>query len=963
MTDDALFARLLGISRPEERARILDTECVEDPEQRKRLDGLLRAHEKAPRFLEEPAVLNESVVPKVELTWKLAEKYRLVRQIGEGGMGTVYLAEQTQPLARQVAVKIVRAGMDSRAIMQRFDAERQALAIMDHPNIAKVHDAGTTPDGRPYFVMEYVEGLPITRYCDELHLRPEQRLELFMLVCQAVQHAHLKGIIHRDLKPSNLIISQCDGKPVPKVIDFGVAKLGHLPGDVQNTELTQVGMLVGTLQYMSPEQAELNNVDIDTRADIYSLGVILYELLTGFPPFGNQQFRQAALTEMIRMIREVEPPKPSTKLIETVELPMIAANRKLDPRKLQLALQGELDWIVMKALAKERDRRYETAYGLAMDIQRYLANEPVLAGPPSMAYRFRKFVSRHRHLAWAVCAVALSLIGGIIGTTIAMFKARDAEQQAVFEAEQKRKALVISEKALHAETLARGKTMEALRAMTDEIMENQLFRREQLTSETREFLVRIIKHYEGFAAITSDSVESRAIQAEGHQRVGLLRHRLGEYQEAEKALSASLRMYATLSTEYPTRTSFRQELARVQNNLGNLFRLLGRLPEAETAYDASLALRQQLVNESPQVPDYRQELARTLNNLGILYRATRRPVESEKARRASLQLLQQLITDFPQRLEYHVEWAAVSCNLGVLLHDLGKLSVARDAMQHGIAQYKQLTIDYPNIPEHHLEHARQSNNLASLLLDLQLLHEAQASYSHSIKTLKQLSNDFPARPEYRQELARTYHNLGELHVMHGNWTEAAQAYGEAIVLRHKLLADFPQNIDLRFGLSNTLINRAGLFLMDQAYADSLDLLREAEPHVLAALKANPKNADCQQLYQRHSVSLIRSYAGMNQADEAIQTAKKLCDAGYDTPNDAYQAACALALCIPIVKQNAKLDQEQLKILVARYGEESVKLLRHAIAHGFKDIVRLKNDTELNALRSRDDFQQLLMEIK
>jgi serine/threonine protein kinase len=358
--------------------------------------------------------------------------YKLLQQIGEGGMGAVWLAEQSQPVSRKVALKIIKPGTDRRQVLARFEAERQALALMEHPNIAKVLDGGTTPDGRPYFVMELVKGEPITKYCDEHRLTPRQRLELFVPVCQAIQHAHQKGIIHRDIKPSNVLIAPYDGTPVVKVIDFGVAKA---TGQrlTERTLFTEFGAVVGTLEYMSPEQAELNNNDIDTRSDIYSLGVLLYELLTGTTPLNRKSLKQAALVEMLRKIREEEPPKPSTRLSSTEELPNIAANRGLEPKKLSGLVRGELDWIVMKALEKDRNRRYETASGFAMDVQRYLADEPVLACPPSAGYRLRKFIRRNKG-GLAVAGIILFfmlLLGGGIG-----YMVRDrAARQLVVEQE------------------------------------------------------------------------------------------------------------------------------------------------------------------------------------------------------------------------------------------------------------------------------------------------------------------------------------------------------------------------------------------------------------------------------------------------------------------------------------------------------------------------------------------------
>jgi serine/threonine protein kinase len=302
----------------------------------------------------------------------LVGPYKLIQKIGEGGFGVVYMAEQVKPMRRRVALKIIKLGMDTKEVVARFEAERQALALMDHPNIARVIDGGATESGRPYFVMDLVKGIPITRFCDEQQLPVPERLELFMQVCQAVQHAHQKGIIHRDLKPSNVLVALYDGKPVPKVIDFGVAKaVGQRL--TERTLYTQLGSVVGTLEYMSPEQAELNQLDIDTRSDIYSLGVMLYELLTGTTPLAHEALRQAAFAEVLRRIRDEEPPKPSQRLNTNRErLPTISAQRKLDPRKLTQLMRGEMDWIVMKCLEKDRGRRYETANGLALDLGRWL---------------------------------------------------------------------------------------------------------------------------------------------------------------------------------------------------------------------------------------------------------------------------------------------------------------------------------------------------------------------------------------------------------------------------------------------------------------------------------------------------------------------------------------------------------------------------------------------------------------
>ena len=437
---DTVLAEALELSTPEARAAYLDQACVGDAELRRQVADLLAAHEQAGSFLEKPAADPNQTgeytpasehptpghFPEAEGRGTGIGRYQLRERLGEGGMGTVWLAEQTEPVVRQVALKLIKPGLDSRQVLARFEAERQALALMDHPHIAKVFDGGATPDGRPYFVMELVQGIPITKFCDQERLTLQERLELFLPVCQAVQHAHQKGIIHRDLKPSNVLVAFYDGKPVPKVIDFGVAKATGRQLTKQSV-FTEVGAVIGTLEYMAPEQAELNNHDIDTRADIYALGVILYELLAGSLPFTSQELRQQAFSAMLRMIREVEPAKPSTKLSSSEALPSIAAQRKLEPKKLTHLVQGDLDWIVMKCLEKERSRRYETANQLAQEIQRYLADEPVLAGPPRVGYRLKKFVRRHRGPVAAATGILLTLVVGLAVSLWQMNRALEAE--------------------------------------------------------------------------------------------------------------------------------------------------------------------------------------------------------------------------------------------------------------------------------------------------------------------------------------------------------------------------------------------------------------------------------------------------------------------------------------------------------------------------------------------------------
>ncbi len=459
---EAIFFAAIKQATAEERIAFLEVACGDDHNLRERVERLLAAHPRVGNFLEPAALapaggaggparqpaqncLDQSGTtktvdqngPSEEIGSVIAGRYKLLETLGQGGMGAVFMAQQTEPVKRLVALKLIKLGMDSRQILTRFAAERQALALMDHPNIAKVLDAGATDSGRPFFVMELVKGVPITRFCDERQLSPRERLELLIPVCHAIQHAHQKGVIHRDIKPTNVLVALYDDRPAPKVIDFGVAKAAG--SQLTDASLvTGFGAIVGTPEYMSPEQAQLNQLDVDTRSDVYALGVLLYELLTGTTPIDRKRLSQGALLEMLRVIREEEPPRPSTRLSTSEALASIAATRKTEPAALTRLLRGELDWIVMKCLEKERSRRYETANGLARDLERYLHDDVVEAQPPSAGYRLRKLIRKHRVAITTVSAFAGLLIAAAGISALLAIKARRAEMEAMRNAHEAR---------------------------------------------------------------------------------------------------------------------------------------------------------------------------------------------------------------------------------------------------------------------------------------------------------------------------------------------------------------------------------------------------------------------------------------------------------------------------------------------------------------------------------------------
>jgi eukaryotic-like serine/threonine-protein kinase len=445
--EEELFDTARKLDDPEQRDKFLEQACDGDPGLRQRVATLLSVHSHAEELFTECISALRTSADQPETSEAAGHKargleeeqpgaqigpYKIMQKLGEGGCGAVYLAEQEKPMRRRVALKVIKLGMDTRAVMARFEAERQALAMMDHPNIAKVLDAGATGSGRPYFVMELVRGTRITDYCDQNHLDTRHRLELFSLICHAIQHAHQKGIIHRDIKPSNIIVTLQDGLAVPKVIDFGIAKATEAPL-TDKTLLTLQNQFIGTPAYMSPEQAGTGGLDIDTRSDIYSLGVLLYELLTGKTPFDSKTLTESGVDGMRRTLREEEPRRPSVRLTVLAgdDLTTTAVRRHVEPPRLIALIRGDLDWIVMKALEKERARRYETANGLAMDIRRHLSNEPVLARPPSRVYRVQKLVRRNKGVFVAAAAVCTALIAGLGTSTWLFLQEREARQRAV----------------------------------------------------------------------------------------------------------------------------------------------------------------------------------------------------------------------------------------------------------------------------------------------------------------------------------------------------------------------------------------------------------------------------------------------------------------------------------------------------------------------------------------------------
>jgi serine/threonine protein kinase len=695
--------------------------------------------------------------------------YKLVQPIGEGGMGVVYMAEQETPIRRHVALKIIKPGLDTDHVIARFEAERQALALMDHPDIARVLDAGTTDIGQPYFVMELVHGIPITDYCDRFQLKPVERLELFVRVCRAVQHAHQKGIIHRDVKPSNVLVTVQDGRPVPKVIDFGLAKAID-QRLAARTMFTQFGQIIGTLEYMSPEQAGLGLLDVDTRSDIYSLGVVLYELLTGSTPLDRAELAHVDFTEVLRRIREEEYPKPSTRLSESGEvLATISTRRKTEPARLAKLICGDLDWIVMKALEKDRDRRYETAGGLARDVERFLNNEPVEAGPPAAAYRLRKFARKHRGALATVAAFSGLLILAVTVSTWHAFQATSARNEAEHAQEKSRgnEARAIEHEAKARRSAAESEKM--LKFFQDQILA-------ATRPEGREGgLGKDVSIREAVAAaepkIATAFRDQPTVEASIRNTLGETYLDLGEPARAIRQFERALELRTT------TLGSVHSDTLDSRNNLAGACRIAGRNAEAIALHEETLRLR--TAKLGPGHPD----TLLTRSNLATAYRAAGRTVEAITLNEETLKLRTKTLgPDHPDTLTSRN-------NLATAYLDAGRTAEA-------IALHQEtLKLRATKLGPDHLDTLLSRNNLAAAYRIAGRTAEAIAILEDTLKLRKTKLG-----PEHPDTLI-TRNNLAQAYWAAGRTAEATALHDETLKLRTaKLGADHP----------NTLISRNNL---------------------------------------------------------------------------------------------------------------------------------------------------------
>ncbi len=711
--------------------------------------------------------------------------YSLLQLIGYGGMGEVWLAEQTRPVRRRVALKLIKAGMDTREVIARFESERQALALMDHPAIAKVLDAGSTPQGRPYFVMEYVPGMAITDYCDQHKLTTRQRLELFMLVCEGVQHAHQKAVLHRDLKPSNILVGEVDGKPVPKIIDFGVAKATAQCLTAEPL-FTRAGVIVGTPGYMSPEQADSAGTDVDTRTDVYSLGVVLYELLVGTLPL---DFRKLTFAEMLRRLRDDEAVRPSTKLGTLGEASSrVAQNRGADPVTLARQLRGDLDAITLKALEKDRSGRYSTPAELRADIGRYLRDEPVSARPPSRAYQLRKLARRNRMLVTSAAVILLTLIAATVVSTHEAVRAIRAERSAAASLKQSQQEAAKAQ---------------AVNSFLQEMLESADPRSASKLDPVKGRDVTVT-HVLDEAILRLDSGSLHAqplVEAAARESLGSTFSGLGRYPDAEHQYRAAL----SLIRAVPGHDA---DLATSEAGLAEQLTFEDKLPEAETLQRDALRLRMQLFGpDDPMVAESLSDLAITLrrmgklreaeelyrkglevdlknhlleksasdeHNLGVLLRVERRLPEAEAMLRRALAARLQISG------AEHPSTAQTINQLAYVLHDEGKLSEAEQYARASLATLVRL------LGDEHPDVATGLNHLATLLRDQGKLNEAEAMFRRSLAVAERTLG------ANQTDTARIESNLGEFLARRGKLEESEQLLRESLRARRQILpADHP----------------------------------------------------------------------------------------------------------------------------------------------------------------------------
>jgi serine/threonine protein kinase len=817
-SEQTIFDAACQLSDLKARTDYLDAACTGKPELRRRIERLLEAGIRAEQFLAgDPLELGRAcgagsmtALPN-EGPGTLIDKYKLLEKLGEGGFGVVYLAEQKQPLKRTVALKIIKVGMDTREVVARFEAERQALALMDHPQIAKVFDAGATATGRPYFVMELVRGIRITDYCDQKRLPTRARLDLFVQVCQAVQHAHQKGIIHRDLKPSNILVAVNDADKIgmPKIIDFGIAKATQMEL-TEKTVFTRFHQFIGTPAYISPEQAQLTNVDIDTRSDIYSLGVLLYELLTGKTPFDARELLQSGLDEMRRTIQEKEPARPSNCLstLDAAALTTAAKRRGLEPPRLISQLRGDLDWIVMKCLEKDRARRYDTANALASDIQRHLNSEPVVARPPSKLYEFRKTIRRHKLGFAAAAAVVCALALGLGISTWSLAKERRARERADTESSKSQQIARFLEDMLHIDpSLAQGRDLSWLREVLD-------------TSSAR---------------VARELTNQPLVQANLETTIGNIYALIGDLARAE----AMTRHGLALRREHSGNQDV--EVARSMLDLAYVLWRQGKLAEAEDYARQGLAIGTKVLGRKDLF------VSSALGLLGVVLQDQRQLAQAEGAFREALAIRKEHLGEEDRSVS-----AALNSLSGVLALE-GKLAEAETASGEAVAISRRV----PGTDEVGLSHLIY--NRGNVLYEQGKLAEAETCFREVLALRRRnLGNNHPDTGVALSSLASTLRREQK-------FSESEPLYRECLALRERNVPNAWYTFYTRAMLGATLLGQ-------KKYDEAEPLLLSGYQGLT---KREGAIRDRRKVLTETLENLVQLYTATSRPDEAAQWKQKL----------------------------------------------------------------------------------------
>ncbi len=899
-----LFLAAVTLS-PEGRARYLAEACGDSAEVRAEVERLLLADGEPDPLLEPPPRETTVSFPQPELGTVIAGRYTLTKIIGEGGMGTVYRATQIEPVKRQVALKLIKSGMDSKMVLARFDAERQALAIMDHPHIARVYDGGSTAEGQPFFVMELVEGVPLTHYCDSRRMPVEARLRLFVSVCQAVQHAHQKGVIHRDLKPWNVLVTEVDGRPMPKIIDFGVAKA--VEQKLTDISFSDLGAIVGTPEYMSPEQADPNSMDVDTRADIYSLGIMLYELLTGSPPIDSSQFRRGAVLELLRMVREVEPPRPSTKMSTVEALPSIAANRGVEPARLSRLMQGELDWVVMKAIEKDRARRYDTASGLARDIERYLADEMVEARPPSPSYRLRKFVRRNRSQVLAGALVVVALLVGVVGTSIGMVQARRAaalESLAKSEAEAARKVAEQNAQVAGSQaTLALNSVQSLIMQTNDRLQGPGLFEIRQGLLETALANVDQVADVYDKAPSSKEATTAAALVS-----LGTIYRQLGQAQRAERQFEKALDITKQRIVIKKGSDPSRRNLALVYTNLGATAEELDRDMDASLDYHKKALTLFEDIDEHPMLADsplpratIRESLAEANKVVGVMYYRVGKLDEALPYYQKAYDLAVESAAARPDDLSAQVTLTKSALALGATADRTGDRKKAETFYAEARTRARDLLAAKPADPDAKLDWADVllMTGLAHMLADERT--EAREALEGCAKVYEEVAAADPRNVYDQRNVGKAHYALGCLDLLESKADDARARFERALTIRETLATIDPKN-------------------------------------------------------DRRRMDLMLAQAQTGRVDDAEKTAERLAS----RPKIDSELRIELARCYAIASRMlAGADAQRAE----SFGTRAMDELRAAVSDGYRDRSYLGGEPDLRPLREREDFRALLEGIR